>query len=162
MHNDSDRCFTQIGYSSETSMGFSIFPIYEVKLDCMRDCLKEFEKRFTYWFERTKTLSYYLKIPNKTFCIVIMTRKISEVQPSMWEVNSDEFEEDSQEEEEPVINTKQTFKDNACLICLTNPPSVLFCNCGHLCLCIECEEVKSLKVCPVCKTENTIKRNIKY
>ena len=91
LHSDSDRCFTEIGFSSETSMGFSIFPIYEVKLDCMRDCLKEFEKRFTYWFERTKTLIYYLEIPNKTFRIVIMTRKISEVQPSMWEVNSDEF-----------------------------------------------------------------------
>ena len=74
LHSDSDGHFTEIGFSSETSMGFSIFPIYEVKLDCMRDCLKEFEKRFTYWFERTKTLSYYLKIPNKTFRIVIMTR----------------------------------------------------------------------------------------
>ena len=26
--------------------------------------------------------------------------------------------------------------------------------------CEECEEVKSLVVCPVCKTENTIKRTI--
>ena len=70
--------------------------------------------------------------------------------------------EDQSDEEEKVINTTQSFKSDECVICLTNPPSVLFCNCGHLCLCIECEEVKSLKVCPVCKTESTIKRNIKY
>ena len=81
LHSDSDRHFTETGFSSETSRGFSIFPIYEVKLDCMRDCLKEFEKRFTYWFERTKTLSYYLKIPDKTFRIIILTRKIPEFNP---------------------------------------------------------------------------------
>ena len=119
----------------------------------MRDCLKEFEKRFTYRFERTKKLSIYFRIPSQTFRIIILTRKIPEVQPSMWE-------EDESDEEEPVINTTQSFKSDECVICLTNPPSVLFCNCGHLCLCVECEEVKSLKVCPVCKTENTIKRMI--
>ena len=42
------------------------------------------------------------------------------------------------------------------------PPTVLFCNCGHLSLCVECDKVKSLVVCPVCKTENTIKRTIEY
>ena len=47
------------------------------------------------------------------------------------------------EEEEPVINTEQTFKENECVICLTNPPNVLFCNCGHIAICEECEKVKS-------------------
>ena len=71
----------------------------------------------------------------------------------------EESEEESEEErEEPVINAEQTFKSDECVICLTNPP-VLFCNC-RLCLCIECDEVKSLKICPVCKTETTIKRTI--
>ena len=58
---------------------------------------------------------------------------------------------------ERKINASKSFKSDECVICLTNPPNVLFCNCGHLCLCVECEEMKSLKVCPVCKTENTIK-----
>ena len=61
---------------------------------------------------------------------------------------------------ERKINASKTFKSDECVICLTNPPNVLFCNCGHLCLCVECEEMKSLKFCPVCKTENTIKRTI--
>ena len=63
---------------------------------------------------------------------------------------------------EKQINTKQTFKSVECVICLTNTPNVLFCNCGHLCICIECDKVKSLNTCPVCKTENTIKRTIEY
>ena len=58
------------------------------------------------------------------------------------------------------INSIQTFKTGDCVICLTNPPQVLFCNCGHLCLCVECNKMKTLKTCPVCKTENTILRVI--
>ena len=58
------------------------------------------------------------------------------------------------------INSIQTFKSDECVICLTNPPQVLFCNCGHLCLCVECNKMETLKTCPVCKTENTILRVI--
>ena len=47
-----------------------------------------------------------------------------------------EIEEESEEEieeEEPTINTEQTFKEDECVICLTNPLNVLFCfNCGHI------------------------------
>ena len=56
-----------------------------------------------------------------------------------------------------MINGTQIFESDECVICLTNPPNILFCNCGHLCLCEECDKVKSLSVCPICKTENTIK-----
>ena len=62
---------------------------------------------------------------------------------------------------EPIINVgKKSFKYDECIICLTNLPNVLFCDCGHLCLCEECDKMKSLNTCPVCKTENTIKRII--
>ena len=36
------------------------------------------------------------------------------------------------------------------------PPNVLFCNCGHIPICVECDEVKGLEVCPVCKNESYI------
>ena len=62
--------------------------------------------------------------------------------------------------EKKIINTTQTFKSDECVICLTNLPNILFCNCGHLCLCMEWGKVKSLSICPICKTENTIKRTI--
>ena len=59
-----------------------------------------------------------------------------------------------------LINSIQTLKTGDCVICLTNPQQVLFCNCGHVCICIECNKMKTLKTCPVCKTENTILRVI--
>ena len=71
-------------------------------------------------------------------------------------------EESEEEEEKPVINTDQTFKSDECVIYITNSPNVLFCNCGHISICVECDKVKSLKICPVCKTENTIKKTIEY
>ena len=62
--------------------------------------------------------------------------------------------------ETPIINSSQSFKSNECVICLTNPPNVLFCNCGHLCLCLECERKKISNKCPICKTENEIIRTL--
>ena len=61
-------------------------------------------------------------------------------------------------EEVKIINSAKIFKSDECIICLSNPPKVLFCNCGHLCLCAECREIKSLSECPICKTENEIIR----
>ena len=71
-----------------------------------------------------------------------------------------EEQESEEEEEEQVINAAQTFKSNECVICLTNPSNVLFCNCGHIAICVECDRTKSLEACPVCKTKNVIKRTI--
>ena len=62
--------------------------------------------------------------------------------------------------ETPIINSSQSFKSNECVICLTNPPNILFCNCGHLCLCSECERKKLSNKCPICKTENIITRTL--
>ena len=55
-----------------------------------------------------------------------------------------------------IINAEKNFKEDECVICLTNPPNILFCNCGHLCLCVECGKTgESLEKYPICKTENT-------
>ena len=42
------------------------------------------------------------------------------------------------------INGNQTFKLDECVLCFTNLPNVLFCNCGHKCICVKCEETKEL------------------
>ena len=42
------------------------------------------------------------------------------------EENGEEEEENEEERKEPVINTEKTFKYDECVICLTNPPTVLF------------------------------------
>ena len=61
-------------------------------------------------------------------------------------------------EEVKIINPSKIFKSDERVICLTNQPIILFCNCGHLCNCAEYYKLKSLSVCPVCKTENKIIR----
>ena len=59
-----------------------------------------------------------------------------------------------------TINEIKTYKTDECVICLENRNNVLFCNCGHICICEKCIEIKRLTKCPVCKTENTILRII--
>ena len=55
-----------------------------------------------------------------------------------------------------IITAEKNFKEDNCVICLTNPPNILFCNCGHLCVCEECSKTgESLENCPICKTKNT-------
>ena len=61
-------------------------------------------------------------------------------------------------EEVKIINPSKIFKSEECVICLSNQPIILFCNCGHLCYCTECYKLKSLSACPICKTENEIIR----
>ena len=59
-----------------------------------------------------------------------------------------------------VINIDKTFKTEECVICLSTKPNVLFCNCGHTCICNECNKIKKLDACPVCRTKNTTLRII--
>ena len=59
-----------------------------------------------------------------------------------------------------IINLPKCYKSETCIICLDNSPNVLFCNCGHLCYCIECSKIKNFTECPVCKTLNEIVRII--
>ena len=61
-------------------------------------------------------------------------------------------------EEVKIINPSKIFKSEECIICLTNQPIILFCNCGHIPICTECYKLKSLSACPICKTQNEIIR----
>ena len=65
------------------------------------------------------------------------------------------------EPQNSIENKNKTFRSIECVICLTEPPNVLFCNCGHIAICEECNKKESLEQCPICKTENTILRIIK-
>ena len=69
--------------------------------------------------------------------------------------------------EDLQINIRIT-KEDMCCVCLAKPPNVMFSNCGHLCLCEECNdrlnsnhnfEVGNLK-CPMCRTEVSQQRII--
>ena len=56
------------------------------------------------------------------------------------------------------INDCETYKNESCVICLENIPDVLFCSCGHICICKYCYKKQTLEKCPICKTKNTILR----
>ena len=78
------------------------------------------------------------------------------------EVETSQFDSDGsddEEKEELSINDFKTFKLEQCVICLEEEPKVLFCNCGHICICEKCL-VRRYDNCPVCKKENTILRII--
>ena len=63
------------------------------------------------------------------------------------------------EPKKQIINAEKIFKEDKCVICLTNPPNILYCDCGHQVLCEECSKTgESLENCPICKTKNTILR----
>ena len=59
-----------------------------------------------------------------------------------------------EQQQKIIINASQSFKSEECVICYTNPPNVLFCNCGHICFCSECEKLKNTNICPICKIVN--------
>jgi hypothetical protein len=47
--------------------------------------------------------------------------------------------------------SKYSPEDNTCCICMTNPRDMVYINCGHLCICLECEKRLDEK-CPICRT----------
>ena len=63
-------------------------------------------------------------------------------------------------EKPKVINLYKIFKSVECIACMDNKPIILFCNCGHRCICEECFKISTSSICPVCKTDNEIIRNI--
>ena len=74
--------------------------------------------------------------------------------------NDDDYESEEEDtREEFPINDFKTFKEDQCVICLEEEPIVLFCNCGHICICKKCASHR-YDNCPVCKKENTILRII--
>ena len=56
------------------------------------------------------------------------------------------------------------IKSDECVICLSNPPNVLFSQCGHLCACNKCEDIleteRGRAKCPLCRQINRIIRVI--
>ena len=61
----------------------------------------------------------------------------------------------------PMINSIRTFDSGKCQVCLENPTSILFCICGHICICGECIKNYESAACPICKTYNEYVRKIR-
>ena len=113
------------------------------------------------------------EIPLKPFKIMMVFKMYLESNQSVdEEINAESndhvndeinYESDESVNEEinlPKILTEPSFKCVECVICLTNLSNVLFCDCGHICICFECDILKCLDTCPMCRVKSTIKRKI--
>ena len=65
-------------------------------------------------------------------------------------------------EETKIINPSKIFKSEESIICLENQPIILFCVCGHICICGECIKEYESAACPICKTYNEYIRKIDF
>ena len=83
------------------------------------------------------TITYYPFTVNKTFNFSITLKDTEVLKDINYYINR-EFEIDvihpCPRNTDNKINANQTFKSNECVICVTNQPNVLFCNCGHIAL----------------------------
>ena len=61
----------------------------------------------------------------------------------------------------PIINSLKTFDSKECQICFKNPSEILFCICGHICMCGICIKIYQSGACPICKTYNEYVRKIR-
>ena len=59
-----------------------------------------------------------------------------------------------------IFNDNKSFKIEKCVVCLEEEPKVLFCNCGHTAICVECSKIEQFDRCPSCNIENNILRII--
>ena len=59
-----------------------------------------------------------------------------------------------------TLKKSKTFKEDTCIICSENNPNILFCNCGHNCVCDECFNKLENNKCPKCREINKIIRKI--
>ena len=89
----------------------------------------------------------------------------TESESEMEEETEDEMElgevsEDEILENENHITVRKSFNSDKCVICLSNKPDILFINCLHRCVCLECEKRRPFNRCPSCKTDISMKINI--
>ena len=69
-----------------------------------------------------------------------------------WTDTEEESEDEFENESEDESITLKAYKTDKWVVCLMNEPKILFYDCVHYCVCLECEERKPFKKCPYCRT----------
>ena len=70
----------------------------------------------------------------------------------------DRTEPTHKDDEPPTRPTPlQSFRTDTCVICLMKEPNILFTDCRHICICLECEKIKPLNKCPYCRVNISTK-----
>ena len=72
----------------------------------------------------------------------------------------DEFEEPVDEEETAPVAVSEPYKTDQCVVCLSKEPELLFMDCLHRYVFLECEKTSPFHKCPSCRTLISIKVKI--
>ena len=51
-------------------------------------------------------------------------------------------------------------EERMCVICMANPKSIVLLPCGHMCICLNCSGVPSLRNCPMCRADVASRQQI--
>ena len=147
----------------------NINSVYVMRIN-YEDVLNLESNNFTQFFKRNidkyKNNSYHI-VPLKSFNIEVRIYLGDDITDRVYNNNIDD-DDDENTHSEIKINKGKTFEIDECVICMSNLPNILFCNCGHIAICSECVlyddcgDVKPefFKVCPICKTETTLLREL--
>ena len=106
--------------------------------------------------ENTRTFFSPHSIIGELFQIRIFLRADyykEEVEEESEAEGESEVEDESEEEEteDDLVVVSKPFKTDQCVVCLSKEPSVLFLECLHYCVCLECEEANPFRKCPSCR-----------
>ena len=71
----------------------------------------------------------------------------------------EEFENELEEDTAPLA-VSEPYKTDQCVVCLSKEPELLFIDCLHRCVCLECEKTSPFHKCPSCRTLISIKVKI--
>ena len=70
----------------------------------------------------------------------------------------DRTEPTHKDDEPPTpLTPLKSFRTDTYVICLIKEPYILFTDCRHICICLECEEIKPLNKCPYCRVNISTK-----
>ena len=50
-----------------------------------------------------------------------------------------------------LIPARIPFKEETCIICVTNKPNILYTSCRHICICRSCYQLYPINKCPLCR-----------
>ena len=79
-----------------------------------------------------------------------------------WIDDEDDWTDDEDDDNTDDIINKITniYSSDQCVICQINIPEILMDQCGHKCLCEECNELYKNNRCPLCRTNSSVRIKI--
>ena len=157
-----EDCKNNQGYISNTF----IIKIYFFSLPEVIDNAVDFQlftakfnenglKSFT-TYEEFFNEHFFINMENNNCYNIFVTEILKYLTPAGSDTDDGEEEDITIVQNYECVNGKKpivkTFSENKCVVCLNNKPNILYENCKHIPTCSNCEEIKNLNNCPVCRS----------